>query len=114
MSFNELAEQWRARYGIETGLGIGINEGEVVAGNIGSDLYMNYTLIGDTVNVAARLSQRARAGEVLFSNSLKLALDADGSSDMPLLALPPLTLRGRTCPVDIFCVPTEKRIELHH
>lgn len=113
-SFAELAEQWRMRYGIETGLGIGINEGEVIAGNIGSDLYMNYTLIGDTVNVAARLTQRARAGEVLFSNSLKLSLDANGSADVPVLALPPLTLRGRAGPVDIFCVPTEKRVELHH
>lgn len=113
-SFALLADQWRAHYGIETGLGIGINEGEVVAGNIGSEQYMNYTLIGDTVNVAARLTQRARAGEVLFSNSLKLSLDANGTADVPVLALPPLTLRGRASPVDIYCVPIEKRLELHH
>jgi adenylate cyclase len=112
--FNELATHWQRRYGIDTGLGIGINEGEVVAGNMGSEQYMNYTLIGDTVNIAARLSQRARAGEVLFSNALKLSLNGQADTAMPMLALPPLTLRGRTNPIDIFCVPTDKRIDLRH
>jgi class 3 adenylate cyclase len=112
--FAPLAEQWRQRHGIDTGLGIGINDGEVIAGNIGSEQYMNYTLIGDTVNIAARLSQRARAGEVLFSNALKLSLDAAGDSSTPVIALPPLTLRGRVNPIDLYCVPTDKRVELAH
>ncbi|MGE0114191.1 MAG: adenylate/guanylate cyclase domain-containing protein [Steroidobacteraceae bacterium] len=112
--FAKQAQCWQQRYGVETGLGIGINTGEVVAGNIGSEQYMNYTLIGDTVNVAARLSQRARAGEVLFSNALKLSLDAQADLAMPMLALPPLTLRGRNNPIDIFCVPTDKRVDLRH
>jgi class 3 adenylate cyclase len=112
--FSGLAEQWRERYGIETGLGIGINEGEVIAGNVGSDEHMSYTLIGDTVNVAARLSQRARAGEVLFSTSLKMSLDAQGSEELKVKALPPLTLRGRASPVSIYCVPTDRRVEIHH
>ena len=112
--FAELAERWRCRYGIDTGLGIGINQGEVVAGNLGSEQYMNYTLIGDTVNIAARLSQRARAGEVLFSNALKLSLNGEVDSTIPMLALPPLTLRGRSNPIEIFCVPIDKRIGLRH
>jgi class 3 adenylate cyclase len=112
--FNELADHWRQRYGIETGLGIGINDGEVIAGNIGSQQYMNYTLIGDTVNVAARLSQRARAGEVLFSNALKLTLDGQVDSNVSMLALPPLTLRGRANPIDIYCVPADERVDLRH
>ena len=112
--FASLAEQWRKRYGIDTGLGIGINEGEVIAGNVGSDEHMSYTLIGDTVNVAARLSQRARAGEVLFSTSLKMALDAQSSAGLQVKALPPLTLRGRESPVSIYCVPTDRRVGIHH
>ena len=68
----------RALPGSRPGLGIGINEGDVVAGNIGSSSYMNYTIIGDTVNIAARLCQRARAGEMLFSSTLKRSLDAHG------------------------------------
>ena len=113
-AFNELAARWQDRYGIVTGLGIGINRGEVIAGNVGSEQYMNYTLIGDTVNVAARLSQRARAGEVLFSSALKLSLDDQVDPPIPMMALPPLTLRGRSNPIDIFCVPTEKRIDFRH
>ena len=112
--FGMLAARWQRRYGIKTGLGIGINKGEVMAGNLGSEQYMNYTLIGDTVNVAARLSQRARAGEVLFSSALRVSLNDLVESTTPIMALPPLTLRGRSSPIDIFCVPTEKRIDLRH
>ena len=39
---------------------------------------MNYTIIGDTVNVASRLGQRARAGEMLFSEAVKQSLDEHG------------------------------------
>ena len=110
-SFAELSSSWRERYQIEAGLGIGINEGDVVAGNVGSASYMNYTIIGDTVNIAARLCQRARAGEILFSSTFKRSLDARGV-DIGATALPPLQLRGRSHPIDIFCVPLGTRIQL--
>ena len=110
-SFAELSHSWRERYQVEAGLGIGINEGDVVAGNVGSSAYMNYTIIGDTVNIAARLCQRARAGEMLFSSALKRSLDEHGL-DVGATALPPLQLRGRSNPIDIFCVPRATRIQL--
>src|SRR5205807_2641549 len=87
-SFSGLARSWKERYDIDAGLGIGINEGDVVAGNVGSSSYMSYTIIGDTVNIAARLCQRARAGEILFSGSLKQSLDAHGM-DVGATPLPP-------------------------
>jgi adenylate cyclase len=110
-SFRQLAHSWQERYRIEAGLGIGINEGDVVAGNIGSSSYMNYTIIGDAVNVAARLCQRARAGEMLFSGTLKQSLDAHGM-DVGATPLPPLQLRGRSNPIDIFCVPLASRLQV--
>jgi adenylate cyclase len=108
--FSGLAADWKRRLGIATGLGIGINAGEVIAGNVGSPAYMNYTIIGDTVNVASRLSQRARAGEALFSSVVKRSLDDHGHS-VPLIELPALQLRGRASPVEIFCIPAEQRVD---
>ncbi|HLS81853.1 MAG TPA: adenylate/guanylate cyclase domain-containing protein [Steroidobacter sp.] len=109
--FGALAERWSAEHGVQTGLGVGVNLGEVVAGNIGSPNYMNYTIVGDAVNVASRLGQRARAGEMLFSDTVKRALDRSGV-DLGALALPSLVLRGRSAPIDIFCVPCRRRLDL--
>src|SRR6516162_9914968 len=106
-----LTSSWKERYHIDAGLGIGINEGDVVAGNVGSSAYMSYTIIGDTVNIAARLCQRARAGEILFSSAFKRSLDARGV-DIGATPLPPLRLRGRSHPVDIYCVPRMTRVHV--
>src|SRR5678816_2746960 len=64
-SFQELRGQWSdAR--AQLGLAIGVNSGEAIVGNIGSHRRMEYTVIGDCVNVAARLEERAEPGQILL------------------------------------------------
>ena len=109
--FGDLAGAWKQRLGIDTGLGIGVNAGEVIAGNVGSASHASYTIIGDTVNVASRLSQRARAGEALFSSTVRKALQ-NGGTGVTLLELPAMQLRGRVSPVEIFCIPAPERLDL--
>ncbi|MDZ7698044.1 MAG: adenylate/guanylate cyclase domain-containing protein [Deltaproteobacteria bacterium] len=63
---SELKEEWR-QYGHELGVGIGVNTGFVTVGNVGSKMHRDYTVIGNQVNIAARLESSARAGEILIS-----------------------------------------------
>ncbi len=86
--------------GTELGYGIGVHTGEAMVGNLGSDQYQNFTAIGDTVNVAARLQGQAQAGEVVCS-AAALQGAGEGVRTTPLGAL---ELRGRRTPVEAYRV----------
>jgi adenylate cyclase len=116
--FRAVALRWRRDLSIETGIGVGLHLGEVALGSLGPPGNRRTTLVGDTVNVASRLCSRARAGEVLLSCTVAAALDAEparkGSESMPaaILQLPQFALRGRSKPLDIWCIPAPERVAL--
>ena len=61
-------DEIRIKHGLEFGLRVGINTGLVVVGEIGSDLRMEYTAIGDAINLAARMEQTAQVGTIQISD----------------------------------------------
>ncbi len=99
--FQVNAHDWKARYDLEVGLGIGIGRGIVTAGNVGSPSYMSYTLIGDAVNVAARLMQKAQADEVLLSESVLHGLGPEAGA-FHATPLAPLLLKGKSAPLAVY------------
>jgi adenylate cyclase len=105
------ATDWHDRHGVITGLGVGIHYGPVIAGPIGPPTFRHETVVGDTVNVASRLCQRARAGEALFSDTVRAALGPDGLG-LEILALPALQIRGRDLPLGMHCLPARERLDL--
>ena len=96
-SARPVLERWAGR-GMATGVGFGIASGDAILGNVGSSHYMNYTIIGDAVNVAARLVELAQPGELLVSGAV---LKAAGQKAAGRGMLP---LRGRSEPVDVYSV----------
>jgi adenylate cyclase len=113
-SFAPVAARWRNEFAVITGIGIGVHSGEVAMGSLGPPGKQVITMIGDTANVAARLCDRARAGEALFSGAIAAALRTDDAgSNMgakPFLQLPQFELCGRSEPLDIWCVPAPERL----
>lgn len=94
----ELAEKWKAQGKREFTVGMGINTGDVVMGNLGASSRMNYTVIGDNVNLAARLYNVAKAGEIIISDYTYQEVADFVVAD----ELEPVTVKGKKDPIRIY------------
>lgn len=98
---------WNATREIPIELGIGVHTGIVVAGNMGAEDRLNYTVLGANVNLASRLCDRAKPMQILISKDTLLDKSVENNVDVEELA--PIELKGFTHPVSIYAVKTYKR-----
>jgi adenylate cyclase len=96
----ELNARRQAAGEVPLAMGIGIHTGSLVSGYVGSSKSLSYTVIGDTVNVSARLCGIAAGGQILVSDVTASKLD----SRFHLEPLPDASLKGREKPMPIFAV----------
>src|SRR5215831_9994729 len=106
------AEVIQRAAGVPIQIRVGLNSGDVVVRSIGSDLHMDYTAVGQTTHLAARMEQMAMAGSILLSaDALRLA---EGLVEVK--ALGPVNVKGLTEPVEVFEVtgagPARTRLQV--
>lgn len=98
--FKNIKFVFSEKYNRDINIGIGINSGDAIVGNIGCYGRMDYTAIGDTVNIASRLESKAAPGQILVSEQLyeKIKTRCDAS------LLGALELKGKTKTVNTYVI----------
>ena len=101
-AMKELNEQWTEQgRDLQIQIHIGLNTGMVAAGNIGSENLIQYTNIGDTMNVASRICTAAKAGEVFISESTRTHI---AIHNLPLEKLDLIKVKGKEEPLQLYRV----------
>ena len=101
---NKLSRYWR-NHGLQSiTMRTGIHTGSVIAGNIGSPEMLQYSTIGDTVNVASRLEKANKEfnTEISFSHEIYTALTKDLYNQSSLSG--EITLKGRAAPTKVYSI----------
>ncbi len=93
-----LNASWEARGRPSWKMGLGVNTGPVTAGNIGSSKRMDYTVIGDSVNLSSRLCANAAGAQILISESTFQLLDGS----FPARRLDPIRVKGKESQIQVY------------
>jgi PAS domain S-box-containing protein len=104
--FNELRQKWFHRAGTELGLGIGIDQGDVVMGNVGTETRLSFRMVGEAMNTAHRLVELAEDGQIIISETVRYALSvADPAVDENIIfeQTGPVHLKGFAAPQVVYC-----------
>jgi cytochrome P450/class 3 adenylate cyclase/tetratricopeptide (TPR) repeat protein len=97
-AIGEYADNVRRRHGINMRVRVGLNSGEVVVRSVGSDLRMDYSAVGQTTHLAARMEQIAEPGQILITGEGLLA--AEGYVDARPIGRVPV--KGLSSPVQVY------------
>jgi class 3 adenylate cyclase/tetratricopeptide (TPR) repeat protein len=90
--------RWIQKLGEPLNIHIGVNSGSVIAGNMGNDLRMAYTVMGDTVNIASRLQDAAKLGQIFVSrDTYRLTRGA-----FAFQAMEPIKVKGKRDPLTVY------------
>ncbi len=101
-SMSRLNEQWKEEgRDLQIQIHIGLNTGMVASGNIGSKNLIQYTNIGDTMNVASRICSEAKAGEIFVSESTMTKI---APFNLPLEKLELIKVKGKDEPLQLYRV----------
>lgn len=94
----QYSDEVQRSHGVPIMIRVGLNSGEIVVRAISNDLHMDYTVIGQTLHLAARMEQIAKPGSILMTaNTFKLA-----EGYVPVRSLGPVPVKGISDPVRVF------------
>ncbi|MFA6451256.1 MAG: adenylate/guanylate cyclase domain-containing protein [bacterium] len=97
-SMEQLKRKWKREGKEPCSIGIGINTGDMVAGNIGCDKVTSYTVLGDNVNLGARLCGNAKPKQILIAESVY----KDAKEHFKFNLLEPIKVKGKANPINVY------------
>lgn len=97
--FNELRKKWHSDLGVSLGLGIGIDQGNVVVGNVGAESRMTFRMVGEAVNIAHRLVDLADDGQIFITENIHDGVKRDAPRLLEVISfrrVGPVALKGKS------------------